>query len=107
MLDLRPHIHPDDGVWWGQAGAEATPLVDTLLEQVGGIGPVRAFCGLTFNTRLRDLPPELALISYGAMGELRGASAAGRLEIVPAHYSVLPRLFAEGRLPGDVGRVQV
>jgi acyl-CoA hydrolase len=107
MFDLRPHIHPDDGVWWGQAGAEATPLVDALLEQVGGIGPVRAFCGLTFNTRLRDLPPELALISYGAMGELRGASAAGRLEIVPAHYSVLPRLFAEGRLPGDVGLVQV
>jgi acyl-CoA hydrolase len=26
---------------------------------------------------------------------------------VPAHYSVLPRLFAEGRLPGDVGLVQV
>jgi acyl-CoA hydrolase len=83
------------------------PLVDALLDQVGGIGPVRAFCGLTFNRRLRDLPPELALTSYGAMGELRAASVAGRLDIVPAHYSVLPRLFAERRLPGDVGLVQV
>jgi acyl-CoA hydrolase len=107
MLDLHPHVRPGDGVWWSQAAAEATPLVDALLDQVGAIGPVRAFCGLTFNRRLRDLPPQLTLTSYGAMGELRAASAAGRLEIVPAHYSVLPRLFAEGRLPGDVGLVQV
>lgn len=107
MLDLSAHVRAGDGVWWSQAGAEATPLVDALLDQVGDIGPVRAFCGLTFNRRLRDLPPELALTSYGAMGELRAASTAGRLDIVPAHYSVLPRLFAERRLPTDVGLVQV
>lgn len=107
MLDLREHIRAGDGVWWSQAGAEATPLVDALLDQVAGIGAVRAFCGLTFNPRLADPPAELSLVSYGAMGELRAASAAGRLEVVPAHYSALPRLFAEGRLPGDVGLVQV
>jgi acyl-CoA hydrolase len=107
MIDLRAHVRPGDGVWWSQAAAEATPLVDALLDQVGGIGPVRAFCGLTFNRRLRELPPEIALTSYGAMGELRAVSRAGRLDVVPAHYSVLPRLFAEGRLPGDVGLVQV
>lgn len=102
--DLSRHIRPGDGVWWSQAAAEATPLVDALLDQVGGIGPVRAFCGLTFNRRLRDLPPELTVTSYGAMGELRRTP---RLEVVPAHYSVLPRLFAERALPGDVGLIQV
>ncbi|HEY2195135.1 MAG TPA: acetyl-CoA hydrolase/transferase C-terminal domain-containing protein [Actinomycetospora sp.] len=107
MLDLSAHIAPGDGVWWSQAGAEATPLVDALLDQLPAIGPVRAFCGLTFNRRLREPPPELSLSSYGAMGELRAASRAGRLDVVPAHYSVLPRLFAERRLPGDVGLVQV
>lgn len=107
MLDLRAHVRAGDGVWWGQAGAEATPLVDALLDQVGGIGAVRAFCGLTVNRRLREPPPELTVTSYGAMGQLRALSAAGRLEVVPAHYSTLPRLFAERLVPGDVGFVQV
>jgi acyl-CoA hydrolase len=34
-------------------------------------------------------------------------SRQGRLEVIPCHYSALPRLFAEGRLPHDVGLVQV
>jgi acyl-CoA hydrolase len=104
MIDLRPHIQEGDGVWWSQAGAEATPLVDALLDQVADIGRVRAFSGLSFNRRLRDVPSELTLVSYGAMGELRKARG---LQVVPAHYSVLPRLFAERVLPGDVGLVQV
>ncbi|MEU7810949.1 acetyl-CoA hydrolase/transferase C-terminal domain-containing protein [Pseudonocardia sp. NPDC049154] len=104
MIDLRPHIREGDGVWWSQAGAEATPLVDALLDQVADIGPVRAFCGLSFNRRLREVPSQLTLASYGAMGELRRAR---NLQVVPAHYSVLPRLFAERALPGDVGLVQV
>lgn len=107
-IDLRPLITAGDGVWWSQAAAEATPLVDALLDQVGDIGPVRAFCGLSFNRRLaRDLPKEITLLSYGAMGELRSLSTAGRLEVVPAHYSALPRLFAERLLPADIGLVQV
>ena len=104
VIDLRPHVRAGDGVWWGQAGAEAIPLVDVLLDQVADIGPVRAFSGLTYNRRLRSVPEQLTLVSYGAMGELRRARG---LEIVPAHYSVLPRLFAEHTLPGDVGLVQV
>lgn len=104
MIDLQPFIRAGDGVWWGQAGAEATPLVDALLDQVPDIGPIRAFSGLTFNRRLREVPEQLTLTSYGAMGELRRAS---RLQVVPTHYSMLPRLFAERTLPGDVGLVQV
>jgi acyl-CoA hydrolase len=104
MIDLRPFIRAGDGVWWSQAGAEATPLVDALLDQVADIGPVRAFSGLTFNRRLREVPEQLTLTSYGAMGELRKARG---LQVVPAHYSLLPRLFAEHALPGDVGLVQV
>ncbi len=108
MIDLRAYISAGDGVWWGQGGAEPEPLVNALLDQVGGIGPVRAFCGLTWNERLSgDLPDQLTVLSYGGLGELRGLSRHGLLEVVPCHYSALPRMFAQGKLPCDVGLVQV
>jgi acyl-CoA hydrolase len=108
MIDLAPHLAPGAGIWWGQASGEATPLVHALLDQIGDLGPRRAFCGLTWDERLtRQLPDELSLVSYGALGELRKLSRAGRLEVLPCHYSALPRMFAERWLPSDVGFVQV
>ncbi|MEU9449024.1 acetyl-CoA hydrolase/transferase C-terminal domain-containing protein [Streptomyces sp. NPDC048277] len=108
MIDLTRFVRPGDGVWWGQAGAEPEPLVNALLDQADSIGPVRAFSGLTWNERLSgDLPDALTVLSYGGLGRLRGLSRAGQLEVVPCHYSALPRMFAERRLPCDVGLVQV
>jgi acyl-CoA hydrolase len=108
MIDLREHIHAGDGVWWGQGGAEPEPLVNALLDQADEIGPVRAFCGLTWNERLStQLPGTLTVLSYGGLGELRRLSRQGLLEVVPCHYSALPRMFARGQLPRDVGLVQV
>lgn len=108
MLDLTPYIRPGDGVWWGQAGAEPEPLVDALLDQADAIGGLRAFCGLSWNERLsRDLPSSVTLLSYGGLGDLRRLSRGGRLNVVPCHYSALPRMFERGQLPSDVGLVQV
>jgi acyl-CoA hydrolase len=105
MIDLSPFVRSGTGVWWSQASAEPTPLVHALLDQADALGPVRAFCGLSWDERLsRHLPESVALSSYGALGDLRRLS---RLAIVPCHYSALPRLFAEGALPADVGFVQV
>ena len=105
MIDLSPYVRPGSGVWWGQASAEPTPLVHALLDQADALGPVRAFCGLSWDERLtRQLPESVTLSSYGALGELRRLD---RLDVVPCHYSALPRLFAEGALPSDVGFVQV
>jgi acyl-CoA hydrolase len=107
-LDLTRYVRPGDGVWWGQGGAEPAPLVDALLDQAGAIGPIRAFCGLTWNERLTsELPDELTVLSYGGLGELRSLSRHGRLDVVPCHYSSLPRMFANRALPCDVGLVQV
>jgi acyl-CoA hydrolase len=105
MINLSPFVRPGTGVWWSQASAEPTPLVHALLDQADALGPVRAFCGLSWDERLsRHLPESVTLSSYGALGALRRLS---RLDIVPCHYSALPRLFAEGVLPADVGFVQV
>jgi acyl-CoA hydrolase len=108
MLDLTPHIRPGDGVWWGQAGAEPEPLVNALLDQADAIGPLRAFTGMTLNERFSGvLSSSLTIVSYGGLGQLRRVSRQGSLQVVPCHYAALPRLFARGLLPCDVGLVQV
>jgi acyl-CoA hydrolase len=108
MLDLAAYLKPGDGIWWGQAGAEPEPLVNALLEQADTIGPLRAFTGLTWNERFAGrLPQSLTMVSYGGLGQLRGLSRRGALEVVPCHYSALPRLFARRLLPADVGFLQV
>ena len=108
MLDLAAYLEPGDGIWWGQGGAEPEPLVNALLDQADAIGPLRAFTGLTWNERFAGaLPRSLSMVSYGGLGQLRGLSRRGVLEVVPCHYSALPRLFARRLLPSDVGFLQV
>lgn len=108
MIELAAHVPAGAGIWWGQGSAEPTSLVHALLDQIDTLGPHRAFCGITWDSRLtRELPPQLSLTSYAALGELRLLSKQGRLTIVPCHYSALPRLFAERLLPSEVGMVQV
>ncbi len=108
MPDLTRYIAPGAGVWWSQASAEPTPLVHALLDQAEIPAPLRVFCGITLDERLTGAAPAGASVcSYGALGRLRALSQAGRLEVVPCHYSTLPRLFAEHLLPRDVGLVQV
>ncbi|MET0888420.1 MAG: acetyl-CoA hydrolase/transferase C-terminal domain-containing protein [Mycetocola sp.] len=107
-INFADYLRPGGGVWWGQASAEPEPLVNALLDQVVTIGAVRAFSGLTWNERLVDsVPSELSVISYGGLGRLSGLSRSGRLSVLPCHYSSLPRMFARGQLPTDLGLVQV
>jgi acyl-CoA hydrolase len=108
VIDLSPHVGPGTGIWWSQASAEPTPLVNALLDQADKLGPLRAFTGMSWNERLTSqLPASVTLMSYGALGSLRALSAQNRLQIVACNYSSLPRLFASRLLPCDVGLVQV
>ncbi|MDT5391348.1 MAG: hypothetical protein QOE04_4989, partial [Mycobacterium sp.] len=84
------------------------PLVDALIAQSARIGPIRTFTGLSWNDQLAiTMPARMSMVSYGGLGELRELSRSRRLEVIPCHYSALPRMFAEHRLPCDVGLVQV
>jgi acyl-CoA hydrolase len=104
-LDLSRWIAPGDGVVIGQACAEPTVLVDALLAQADRIGELRAFAGLAWDDRLvRGATASLQIISYGGLGRLGRVPG---LQIVPCHFSALPRLFAARALPGDVAFVQV
>jgi acyl-CoA hydrolase len=108
MIDFGKYLSQGDGVWWGQAAAEPRPLVDALITQNPKVGPIRTFTGLSWNDQLAvTIPDRVSMVSYGGLGELRELSRTGRLDVVPCHYSALPRMFAERRLPCDVGLVQV
>jgi acyl-CoA hydrolase len=109
VIDLAGHLPPGAGVFYSEACAEPTPLVHALLDQQEGLGgEVRAFVGLSYDD---ELTPErlgrVQLVSYGALGTVARIARAGALEVVPCHYSALPRLFAERLVPGDVALVQV
>src|SRR6516165_8545850 len=108
VIDFSKFLSQGDGVWWGQAAAEPRPLVDALITQNPKVGPIRTFTGLSWNDQLAvTIPGRMSMVSYGGLGELRELSRSGRLDVVPCHYSALPRMFAERRLPCDVGLVQV
>jgi acyl-CoA hydrolase len=108
MPDFGAVLRPGMGVWWSQAAAEPRPLVDRLLVAAHGIGPLRLFTGLSWNDQLaQSISPTDKMVSYGGLGALRELSATDQLDVVPCHYSALPRMFAEHRLPCDVGLVQV
>ncbi|GGL17042.1 acetyl-CoA hydrolase/transferase family protein [Nocardia jinanensis] len=108
MVDFGALLPPSAGVWWSQAAAEPRPLVDLLLAQAGDLGPLRLFTGLSWNDQLAGaISPADTMVSYGGLGALRELGATDQLEVVPCHYSALPRMFAERRLPSDVGLLQV
>ena len=107
---MRRLLGDGAGVWWGQGAAEPESLVNAVVECAENLAPgaITAFSGLTLNQRFREsLPVGIRMISYGALGELRQRAEAQQLEIIPANYSGISRLFARGHLPSDIGLLQV
>ena len=86
MIDFGAWLRPEMGVWWSQAAAEPRPLVDRLLEQAPGLGPLRLFTGLSWNDQLaHSLSPADMMVSYGGLGALRELGATDQLDVVPCH----------------------
>jgi acyl-CoA hydrolase len=102
-LDLARYVRPGDTVAWGQACAEPLTLTEALARQRARLGGVRCFTGVSSSAAVRsEHCDHLSFASYSAAGANRALSRAGLLEIVPSHYSELPRLLGEGPLRADV-----
>lgn len=89
---------------WGQACHEPVLLVDAFLRLAREAERLSAFIGLSWRDFSESVPDGLRMVSYGWLGTL---GTLPHLEVVTCHFSMLPRLFAKRRLPGDVALIQV
>jgi len=89
-LNFADIVRPGDSVCWGQAAAEPLALTQALLAQRAAIGAFNAFIGIGWS-----LTPDVAscdyvrFTSYCGTGTNRRLAAAGKLDILPSHYSAL------------------
>jgi len=102
-VDLARYIRPGDLVVWGQGSAEPLSLAEALAGQRKHLGGVRCFTGVSSSAAVRlENCDYLSFASYSGAGANRALAAAGALDIVPMHYSELPRILGDGPLRADV-----
>ena len=107
-LDFSALVRPGDTVMWGQSTAEPLPLTQALMAQRRAIGRFSVFLGATYSDTLK---PEYAdcvsFSAYCGTGGNRALAKAGKLDILPVHYSQVPGLIQSGRLKVDVLMLQL
>ena len=95
-LNFADIVRPGDTVCWGQAAAEPLALTQALLAQRAAIGDFSAFIGIgwsaTPDVRFCD---HVHFMSYCAIGTNRRLAAAGKLDILPCHYSELCKFLQQ------------
>ncbi|HEV7138615.1 MAG TPA: acetyl-CoA hydrolase/transferase C-terminal domain-containing protein [Steroidobacteraceae bacterium] len=107
-LDLSRHLRPGDRIVWSHACAEPTSLIEALIAQAEGIGPLAAFAATSFSGVLHEVAAQrIAISSIGAIGSLRELAQARRLAIVPCHLSQVASMIDQGLIGCDVALVQV
>jgi acetyl-CoA hydrolase len=107
-LDLGAIVRPGDGVMWGQADAEPVPLTRALMAQRHAIGDFSVFLGITYSDTLKvEYADCIRFSAYCGTGGNRALAKAGKLDILPCHYSHLGELIASGRLRVDVLMLQL
>jgi acyl-CoA hydrolase len=102
-LDLSAFIRSGDSVVCSQGVAEPVALTRALVQQREAIGPFQMFIGPTYSdTFMPEHGDSIVFKSYCGTARNAPLFAAGVLDIVPAHYSDLPRLFSQGIFQADV-----
>jgi acyl-CoA hydrolase len=102
-LDLARFIRAGDTVVVAQASSEPLTLTEALVEQADGLGTLTIFIGASYaDTFAPERAVSVRYVSYGALGTNARLHRAGRLDVVPCHYSQLPWLFSGGPWQADV-----
>lgn len=113
-IEIASHIREGDTVAWSSGAAEPTELLRALNAQMDRVPSCRAFIGLSVSTTLdaaRMAGRVRAMTLGGAGTNQRFAAAVNmpttNMDVLPTHYSALPRLVSDGHLKLDVVLVQL
>jgi acetyl-CoA hydrolase len=92
-LDFAQWVKPGDRVLWSQGCGEPLSLTERLMAQRHAIGPFAAFTGLCYSpTADPGFADMVSFQSYHGGGA--NQRLAGKLDILPCHYSQLPATLA-------------
>ena len=106
-LDLSHIVRPGDLVTWGQALAEPATLTAALMNQRHEIGGFDAFVGICQGEPLKaEYADCIRFTGYIGTGH-SDLLKAGKLDIVPSHYSQIAHNVATGALKFDVVMLQL
>jgi acyl-CoA hydrolase len=106
--DLPDLIKPGETIVVAQATGEPLSLTRALVAERRRMAGARVFLGFTVSDTFQpEHADALSFASYGAVGKTARLGKSGVLDVVPCHYSQLPRLFASGALKADVVLLQL
>jgi acyl-CoA hydrolase len=108
-IDIASQIREGDTIAWSSAAAEPTALLKLLDAQMDHVPACRAFIGLSVSTTLdaARMVGRMRAVTLGGAGTNQRFAAAGNMDVLPVHYSALPRLVVDGHLKFDVVLVQL
>ncbi len=94
-LDLASIVRPGDTVTWGQATAEPLSLTEALMARRHAIGGFDVFLGISCSQTPRvEFTDCVRFSSYCGTGTNRALAKAGKLDVLPCHYSQLTDVLA-------------
>ncbi|MDX3806224.1 acetyl-CoA hydrolase/transferase family protein [Bosea thiooxidans] len=94
-LDFAAIIRPGDSICWGQGCGEPTALTGRLMEQRAQTGGFSAFVGIGLGDAVDPAHADhVRFTSFCGTGTNRKLAAVGALDILPVHYSDLPKTLA-------------
>jgi len=108
LASLRELIRDGDTIVWGQADAQPRRLTRALTGQRHAWNRLRVFLGIGDSDILKpDHADVFEMVAYCGTGSNRALSKAGKLDILPCHYSQYPELIRSGLLRVDVAMLRV
>jgi acetyl-CoA hydrolase len=107
-LDFKRIIREGDTIAWAGGTGEPSHSLGQLNAQIDDVSRATVLLNLSLSETIdaARLAKRMHVKALGGAGTNRRFQEAGALDVLPAHYSALPDLVAQGFIPIDVAIMQ-